>query len=201
MPTEMPHSGALPVTAEQWRLYLAEYNDWYLSGLTEEDRQFFARDMPHEFSAQWFGREPATEQMIAATEERLGVRLPPSLRGFLLASNGWGPVSAYTSILSPCEEIDWFPNAEEDYMDGYQSVYEDEGEEMPEDDMYLHALSLAKGDDTILLDTRSASAEGEYDAFLLHLGGGHLSEPCKSFSEIIAHGRAQIEFVRSPRAE
>lgn len=30
MPAETPRSGALPVSAEQWRLYLAELNDWYL---------------------------------------------------------------------------------------------------------------------------------------------------------------------------
>ncbi|WP_370325549.1 SMI1/KNR4 family protein [Amycolatopsis sp. WAC 04197] len=34
------------------------------------------------------GLKPATEQMITETEKRLGVPLPPSLRGFLLVSNG-----------------------------------------------------------------------------------------------------------------
>lgn len=196
MPAETPRSGALPVIAEQWRLYLAEYNDWYLQlpasvhRLTEE-----------QLRTRWLGREPASEQQMAATEERLGVRLPPSLRGFLLASNGWGPVSAYTSMLSPCERIDWFHNTHDDFIDGFREAAEDAGEEIAEDEMFLHALSLAQGEDTILLDTRSASAEGEYEAYLLHVGGGHLSEPCMSFSEVIAQGRAEIEFVRSRRTQ
>ncbi|MFD8203865.1 SMI1/KNR4 family protein [Streptomyces sp. NPDC059701] len=32
---------------------------------------------------------PATREEIAAAEERLGTRLPPSYRGFLEVSNGW----------------------------------------------------------------------------------------------------------------
>ncbi len=39
-------------------------------------------------------REPATEEQLAEAEERLGVRLPPSYRAFLLVSNG-----AYASSL------------------------------------------------------------------------------------------------------
>jgi hypothetical protein len=39
-------------------------------------------------------REPATEAQIAAADERLGVRLPPSYRAFLLVSNG-----AYASFI------------------------------------------------------------------------------------------------------
>ena len=196
MPTKTPRSGALPVNAEQWRLYLAEYNDWYLQLTASVHRG--TEEQPQR---RWLGCEPAGEQQIAATEERLGVRLPPSLRGFLLASNGWGPVSAYTSMLSPCEQIDWFHNTHDDFIDGFREAAEDVGDEIAEDEMFLHALSLAEGEDTILLDTRNASAEGEYEAYLLHVGGGHLSEPCSSFSEIIAHGRAEIEFVWSRRAQ
>lgn len=199
MPAETPHHGALPATAEQWRLYLAEYNDWYLQLPASVHRLTLTDE---QLRTGWLGRDPAGEQQVAATEERLGVRLPPSLRGFLLASNGWGPVSAYTSGLSSCEQIDWFRNTDEDFIDGVREGYEDDGEEIPEDEMFLHALSVAQGvQDTILLDTRSASAEGEYVAYLLHIGGGHLSEPCGSFSEVIAQGRAQIEYVRSPRAQ
>jgi hypothetical protein len=36
----------------------------------------------------WLGYEPAGEEAVRAAEERLGVRLPPSYRNFLLTSNG-----------------------------------------------------------------------------------------------------------------
>jgi hypothetical protein len=192
MPAGPLHDGALPVTAEEWRRYLAKYREWYLR-LPASGHRSAAResvDLRPE-------REPADEQRVAAAEARLGVRLPPSLRGFLLASNGWGPVSAYTDRLCACEEIGWFRDTDEDFVDGMREAAEDAGLEIGEDDIFLNALSVARGEDTILLDTRSASAEGEYPAYLLHIGGGHLGEPCASFSEAIERGRAEIEFVRS----
>jgi hypothetical protein len=124
-------NGPLPVTAEQWRAFLAEYSDWYLSkepahwnNLTEEQRR-----------TRWLGR------------------------------------------------LDAYRKAGGLEVDG-------------EDDIFLHALSLAQGEDTILLDTRSVSAEGEYDAYLFAVKYGALPEPCTSFSEVIAEGRAEIEECR-----
>ena len=196
MATDTPHSVALPVTAEQWRLYLAEYSGWFLSEAPERLRRHVTEEQRR---TRWLGREPADEQRITATEERLGVRLPPSLRGFLLASNGWGPVSSWTEALSSCEEIDWFHNTHDAFIDGRRDGFEDDGEDMPEDDVFLHALSVALGDDTILLDTRSISADGEYEAYLFAVNYGDLRDPCASFSEAIAKGLAQIEYVLSLR--
>lgn len=194
MTSDIPHSSALPVTAEQWLVYLGEYSAWFLSEAPERMRSQVTDEQRR---TRWLGREPATEQLLAATEERLGVRLPPSLRGFLRTSDGWGPVSAWTSALSPCDQIDWFRNTDDDFIDGRREAFEDDDEEMGEDDIFLHALSIALGDDTILLDTRSVSAEGEYEAYILAVSSGELHEPSASFSEVIAKGRAQIEYVRS----
>ena len=192
MTTDTPRSGALPVTAEQWRIYPAEYGDWFVSEAPENMQRHVTEEQRR---TRWLGREPASEQQIAATEERLGVRLPPSLREFLLVSNGWGPVSAWTEALSPCEKIDWLRNTDDDFIDGLREAFEDDGEELGEDDIYLQTLSVALGDDTILLDTRSVSAEGEYEAYILNIGGGSLSEHSVSFSEVIVKGRAQMEYV------
>jgi len=39
--------------------------------------------------ARWLGLPPASEERIAAMEERLGRRMPPSYRRFLEVSDGW----------------------------------------------------------------------------------------------------------------
>ena len=46
------------------------------------------------FPEDWEYR-PATQREIAETEDRLGVRLPPSLRNFYLVTNGW-PADGWT---------------------------------------------------------------------------------------------------------
>ncbi len=200
MTHEDPEYGALPVTAEEWRPYLAEYSKWYLSdpvsrkhvwgSMSEEQRQ-----------AEWVGHEPATAEQIAAAEQRLGIMLPPSLRGFLLATNGWGPVSEWTHGLCSADEIEWFRDADEAFIDGYLSGAEDFQEEINEEtDIFLNALSVAYGEDTILLDTVHKSPDGEYEAYLLAVKYGELHEPCASFSAAIAKGRAQIQHLREQQA-
>ena len=192
--------GTLPVTSEEWRPYLAEYSAWYLS--EPVNREHAWRHLSEaQRQAEWMGREPATAEQIADAEQRLGIALPPSLRGFLLASNGWGPVSEWTDGLCSAAEIEWFRDDNEAFIDGYLGGAEDVGEEVDEEtDLFLNALSVAYGEDTILLDTLHKSPDGEYEAYLLAVKYGELHETCSSFSAAIAKGRAQIEDLRELRA-
>jgi hypothetical protein len=192
-----PLPAGLPVTAEQWRPYLAEYSDWYLRvrGLTAENMVPRVGSLAREqVSARWLGYQPATEQAIAVTEERLRVKLPPSLRGFLLTSNGWGPVAGWVPALSSCDEIDWFRNTHPEFVEALQETF---AEDDDYDDIFEHCLNIGWGEDAFLLDTRKVSADGEYDAYLLAVKYGEMSSRCRSFSELIALGRAQIASLPS----
>ncbi|MEV3957055.1 SMI1/KNR4 family protein [Streptomyces albogriseolus] len=51
---------------------------------------------------------PASEGEVADAERRLGTRLPPSYRGFLLASNGWALRDDSIYQLGAAHEIGWF---------------------------------------------------------------------------------------------
>ncbi|MBJ6643226.1 SMI1/KNR4 family protein [Streptomyces sp. BSE7-9] len=51
---------------------------------------------------------PASEADVADAERRLGTRLPPSYRGFLLASNGWSLRDDSIHQLGAAHEIGWF---------------------------------------------------------------------------------------------
>lgn len=192
--------GPLPVSAEEWRPYLAEYSRWYMGdavNLRHARRQ--VREEPCRDG--WIGRDPATAEQIAGAEGRLGVALPPSLRGFLLASNGWGPVSEWTDGLCAAEEIQWFRESHEAFIDAYLGSAGDcPGDLDEENDVFLNALSVAYGEDTILLDTVHKSPDGEYEAYLLAVKYGELHEACAGFSAVIAKGRAEIQHVRELRA-
>jgi hypothetical protein len=81
----------------------------------------------------------------------------------------------------------------EAFIDGYLRSAVDFGEQIDEEtDIFFNALSVAYGEDTILLDTVHKSPDGEYEAYLPAVKYGELHETCASFSAAIAKGRAEI---------
>lgn len=75
-------------TPEAWRDFLQRYGELYvkvcadeeeLGDLLDED-QLEALDQGGNVEL-WLGEAPARKEALAAAEERLGVRFPPSLRG------------------------------------------------------------------------------------------------------------------------
>ncbi|MFE0687370.1 SMI1/KNR4 family protein [Streptomyces xiamenensis] len=170
-----------PGTPQEWRAYLAEYSEWYLSSLDEDEPGEVTQE---QLDARWLGHDPADERTIAAAEERLGVALPPSLRAFLLTSDGWGRVAEWIDALRPCAEFGWF----RDEHTGW--VSEDGGEE---EDVFRYGLQITRGEDVFLLDTSDVLENGEYRAYLLAVKYGELSDPCDSFSELLTVGREEIQ--------
>jgi hypothetical protein len=91
-------------------------------------------------------REPATEQQVLAVESRLGRRLPPSYREFLLVSDGayadldsatrvyssggWEPALSQTSVIGagflPCADLRWLRDVNDWQADMYADTAEDE---------------------------------------------------------------------------
>jgi len=99
--------------------------------------------LPQEvLAAQWLGYFAATEEQIALTEVRLGARLPPSYRAFLAVSNGWRLVDGVTDRLRSVEDINWFAERHQDWIDGWMKgkmmAVEQYGASVPiSDDKYL----------------------------------------------------------------
>ena len=55
----------------------------------------------------WLGYEGASRSAIRRAEKRLDVSLPPSLRAFYSASNGWRTVGCFIYEVLPVEKIGW----------------------------------------------------------------------------------------------
>src|SRR5690242_24992 len=94
-----------------WREFLKRYSQAFLSlDWSNTVRLFSSRGavIPDEARrAVWMGFEPASEAAIAAAEDRLGHRLPPSLRTFYVVSNGWGMIGSHVFGVLPVEQIGW----------------------------------------------------------------------------------------------
>jgi SMI1 / KNR4 family (SUKH-1) len=180
------------VTPPQWRRYLTEFSDAFFARATHvqqwglDDRQVAAR---------WLGYDAASERDLGAAEKRLGVRLPPSLRGFLLTTDGWSLPADWVERVCPCRDIQWFCATQP----GIQFINEAARElpAGPEKTRFLRLLQrmliVADGDDVWLLDTGQASADGEYPAYPLTLKYGAFVGHHASFSALFAAGRSEIE--------
>ncbi len=68
----------------------------------------------------WLGEQGATEEELAAVEQRLGTSLPPEYRAFLLESNGFEQLSPFIWRLYGTDEIAWFRIRNQDWIDAFQ---------------------------------------------------------------------------------
>jgi cell wall assembly regulator SMI1 len=69
-------------------------------------------------TAGWLGFDGADEGRLAALEERLGVRLPPSYRAFLAASDGFVHIGPFMWTMRTTAEVAWLRDAEPDLRPG-----------------------------------------------------------------------------------
>ncbi|WP_049560444.1 SMI1/KNR4 family protein [Nonomuraea sp. SBT364] len=103
----------------------------------------------------WLGFDPASEAQVAALEARLGRVLPPSLREFLLVSNGWTYAGPFVWRLRDTEELGWLRDLEPHATD-------DDG-----DDLLARSLlvSLEADAGMVFLDPDDVDEHGEWAAY------------------------------------
>jgi hypothetical protein len=147
-------------------------------------------------------RPGADEVAIAAAEERLGRRLPPSYRTFLAVSDGWH-VDQMAGVyqLGGAADIDWF-------RDPYDmtSLYEENlGDHPRREDvllagMWRRALRLETDSDMsyALLDPGDTDEDGEWALYVYKGWGGELPDRYPSFR---AYMEAMYRHFHAGRAE
>ncbi|MEV5647401.1 SMI1/KNR4 family protein [Nocardia sp. NPDC052254] len=67
---------------------------------------------PEVVRQRWLGYAPAAEADIAAVEERLGQRLPPSYRSFLLTTDGWRNAGEFVWKMRDTTNLGWLRDLE-----------------------------------------------------------------------------------------
>jgi hypothetical protein len=174
-----------PLTVEEWRAFLDEHNTNIFESASvrealEEGRLYVS---PGRWEAGWAGAQPVSEEAIAAVEERLGVRLPPSYRNFLKVSNGWecvGPVDLF-----PLESIGWFTDLDEGLIDAWVAP-----EYLDGSLAFLKRCVLIGQDDGgsgcwWFLHVDGAREDGEYTAYDWWAGSGEVPEPYDDFATLV----------------
>ncbi|MEW2493483.1 SMI1/KNR4 family protein [Streptomyces nodosus] len=153
-------------TALDWRSFLLRWSGEWADSLSDGETR--GEDEEAARQARWLGFPPASEERIAAVEERLGRRMPPSYREFLKVSDGWRHAGGFVWLLAGTEDARWHDNESglaeisEEYLD------EDAGpEERREADIWRRGLQLDVESDItyVLMDPEDVDEGGEWAVY------------------------------------
>ncbi|MET8897019.1 SMI1/KNR4 family protein [Streptomyces albogriseolus] len=144
---------------------------------------------------------PASEADVADAERRLGTRLPPSYRQFLLASNGWSLRDDSIHQLGAAHEIGWFGDPF-----GMTPMYRESLDERATEQqvllagMWERALQLETDSDMsyALLDPGDTDEDGEWALYVHHGWSGEYPTRYPSFR---AYMQRRYESFHAERAQ
>ncbi|MGW5861367.1 SMI1/KNR4 family protein [Streptomyces sp. NPDC055239] len=188
---------AVLITPEEWRVFLEGYGELYVKVRAEgeelvdllDDDQLEALDRGERVEP-WLGEAPAREEALVASEERLGVRFPPSLRGFFLASDGWTRLDGWVDDVHPCGSVVWMRDSEagRSVIATYDSIPGNEDDVQ----LFRRSIEIARGEDFWLLDPTDVGPGGEWAAYEFAPKYGDTTK-YPSFSALFHSGYASME--------
>ncbi|MET9555428.1 SMI1/KNR4 family protein [Streptomyces sp. NPDC006645] len=178
-----PVPASRPRTVTEWREFLGDYSSKALE-LVDSSPYLSARLSRTQRESGWLGYEPAGPRAVADAEERLGVRLPPSYRNFLLTSNGWADIGLLE--LLAVDEIGWFRDMTDllDYWSSPGTGYFAEHLEK-----FERCLLISRDDGGAggcwVLHADSAGEDGEWVGYEWWPGGGTGPQPGGTFTDMV----------------
>ncbi|MGC0379518.1 SMI1/KNR4 family protein [Streptomyces sp. SAI-229] len=149
-----------------WRPFLLEWSGEWADSLPDGEARGEADEAARR--ARWLGFPPASEERIAALEERLGRRMPPSYREFLKVSDGWRHAGGFVSLLAGTADARWHDDESGLAAMFEEDLDEDAGpEERLEVDIWRRGLQLDVESDVtyVLLDPEDVDEDGEWAVY------------------------------------
>ncbi|HET8659968.1 MAG TPA: SMI1/KNR4 family protein [Micromonosporaceae bacterium] len=151
----------------------------------------------------WLGFDPASEAAVEAAEHRLGSRLPPSLREFLLVTDGWKNAGNFVHQLAGTAELAWLRDTEEaHWIKAYAGLAgeDPDGGDEPGYPVLKRSLRLSTSADSavVVLDPGDVGPDGEWAAYFLASWTGTGPERHGSFADLMQHLYARFHALRRP---
>ncbi|MEH0420602.1 SMI1/KNR4 family protein [Streptomyces sp. B21-083] len=189
-------------TAFDWRSFLLRWSEEWAHHLPSREARGEVDEAARR--AGWLGFPAASEERIAAMEERLGRRMPPSYREFLKVSDGWRHAGGFVWLLAGTEDTRWHNDESglaemfEEYLD------EDAGpEERQEVDLWRRGLQLDVEGDAIyvLLDPEDVDEDGEWAVYTWASWRASAPERYANFLEFMQDMHREFHSLRSGRSD
>ncbi|WP_285630312.1 SMI1/KNR4 family protein [Actinoallomurus iriomotensis] len=177
----------------EWRPWLTRWSDeWVRSADAEPD--------PELARTRWLGFGPAAEDAVAAAEERIGMRLPPSYREFLLTTDGWRDAGIFVWRMRDTSDIGWLRDIEPYWADSWAELCDDDRQEGT---CLSRGLLISRDADAgiLFLDPGDAGADGEWAAYSLFSWRAAPPERFPSFFALMEDLYAQFHRMRKPDGE
>ncbi|WKX68691.1 SMI1/KNR4 family protein [Streptomyces sp. XD-27] len=192
-------------TTFDWQSFLTRWSEeWADSYDPDESPHGQDEDDAEARRDRWLGFPPASGARIAATEERLGHRLPPSYRAFLEVSDGWRHAGGFVWLLAGTEEARWHED-ESGLGEMYQEDLDEDSlpEEVLEAGMWDRALQLDVESDSVyvLLDPGDVGDGGEWAVYCYKSWAAMPPERYASFREFMEDMYREFHMLRADRPE
>ncbi len=153
-------------TEHDWQGFLTRWSgEWADSGGPDDMGD---ADGVEAECARWLGFAPAAPERIAALEERLGHRLPPSYRTFLEVTDGWRHAGGFVWLLAGTEEARWHEDGAGLAEIFQENLTEDATrQEILEATVWTRGLELAVESDAVdvMLDPEDVDEHGEWAVY------------------------------------
>ncbi|MFH8442012.1 SMI1/KNR4 family protein [Streptomyces sp. NPDC018026] len=153
-------------TTFDWRPFLAEWSGEWADCLPEGETQ--SADDAAARRSRWLGFPPADEARVAAAEARLGLRLPPSYREFLMVSDGWRHAGGFVWLLAGTADARWHDDAS-GLADMFEEYLDDDAgpQERREAGIWRRGLQLDVASDAtyVLMDPQDVDEDGEWAVY------------------------------------
>ncbi|MFJ9644021.1 SMI1/KNR4 family protein [Streptomyces sp. NPDC004244] len=184
---------------EQWQPFLERWSGEWVDAHDPEQDLPLADGVARE---RWLGFAPATAEAVAATEARLGRTLPPSLREFLLTSDGWRNAGVFIHRLAGAAELAWLADTDEGpgWIEAYRDTEFHEEDEEPEGRIIARSLRLSLDADAavVFLDPEDVDGHGEWAAYWLASWSGSGPKRFRSFRDLMDEQYVSFHALRRP---
>ncbi|MCP2342573.1 SMI1/KNR4 family protein [Actinomadura rupiterrae] len=178
----------------EWRPWLSRWSEEWIRAAEDPDEL-----EPDVVRDRWLGFAPASPEAVEAAEERIGMRLPPSYRDFLLTTDGWRDAGIFVWRMSDTSALGWVRDLVS-YWTEWDGITEDgEAETGP---VTRGLLISSEADAGILfLDPGDIDENGEWAAYSLFSWRAAPPERFPSFRALMEDLYAEFHRMRQPEGE
>ncbi|MET9491621.1 SMI1/KNR4 family protein [Nocardia sp. NPDC006630] len=152
---------------------------------------------PEVAQQRWLGYPPATEADVAAVEQRLGLRLPPSYRSFLLTTDGWRHAGEFVWKMRDTTNLGWLRELEPSW-ESWADLVSEAPVDAPGNPFTRGLLISLHADVGVLfLDPADRDENGEWAAYSV-FSWGEFPRRFPSFTALMESEYQSFHQIRQP---